>query len=189
MPPKTTITPELVLEAGFQLVRREGLQSLSARRVAQELGCSTQPIYSAFETMEQCKQEIIQRAGAVAMSYLAPAQPAERSFLQVGLGSLRFAQDEPQLWRLINQSGIVLKDLQRGHLPPGPILEQMRGDPLLAELSDEQLTRIHTLLWFFSQGVSTLLFTETENAMSLAEEYLMRAGQAVIGFELNRRDK
>lgn len=114
MPPKPSITPELVLEAAFQLVRREGLQALTARRVAQELGCSTQPIYSAFDTMEQLKQEVVQRAEAVALSYLAPERPAERSFLQVGLGSLRFAQEEPRLWRLVNQHGRALQELQRG---------------------------------------------------------------------------
>ena len=62
-------------------------------------------------------------------------------------------------------------------------------DPLLAELGDEELGRIHALMWLFSQGAATLLLSEGEgDPMCLAEGYLALAGESVINFELQRRN-
>ena len=55
-------------------------------------------------------------------------------------------------------------------------------------LSDEQLSRIHGLMWFFSQGLANLFLIDAgddEDPMAIAEEYLMRAGRAVVEFERN----
>lgn len=48
MPPKSRIEREEILNRAFELARREGFESLTARGLAASLGCSTQPIYDAF---------------------------------------------------------------------------------------------------------------------------------------------
>lgn len=185
MPPKARISETAVLDGAFELVRREGMDVLTARRLAQELGCSTQPVYRAFDSMEELRDAVMERAGEVAMGYLMPTAAGEQGFLQMGLGSLRFAQEEPHLYRLVTLHGGALRDLQQGKAPPEFVLEQMRSQPDLARLSDEQLGRIHALMWFFSQGLSSLFFCEMEgDPMARAQEYLLLAGRAVIGFEL-----
>ncbi len=189
MPPKITVTKEQVLEAGLDLLRREGLRALSARKVAQVLGCSTRPVYRVFTSMEDLKKEVLLRASSeVEMLLSRDCAGAESPFLALGLNSLRLARDEPHLYRAVIQGGGVLQDLQQGRPPPEFILERMRADPLLAALSDEQLTRINTLMWFFSQGLATLLFSELEeDSMALAEKYLGLAGRAVLEQELMGR--
>lgn len=44
MPPKQKIAREMILEAGFQLVRKSGIDNVNSRNVAKELSCSTQPV-------------------------------------------------------------------------------------------------------------------------------------------------
>ena len=188
MPPKAKVSRRDVLGAAFELVRREGMTILTARRLAEELGCSTQPVYRAFGSMDELRGAVMERAEEMGMGYLVPRDGGEQAFLQLGLGSLRFAQQEPQLYRLVTMSGAVLKDLQQGKPPPEFVLQQMRSQPDLEGLSDEQLTRIHALLWFFSQGLSSLFFSDLdEDPMAKAQEYMLLAGRAVIGFELNAR--
>lgn len=183
MPPAVSVSRERMVEAAFELVRREGLDALTARRVAQELGSSTQPIYTSYSNIEALRQEVKKRAKAVADGYLMP-KDATLPFFEVGLGALRFARDEPQLFRL---SMDFLRD-QVGKPPPASILERMKAEPLLAALTDEQLTRIHTLMWLFSMGASTLVVDSTRpDAMETAATYLMQAGQAVVEQELRRQ--
>ena len=43
MPPSVRFSREAVLNAAYQLVRREGPNAINARAVARELGGSTQP--------------------------------------------------------------------------------------------------------------------------------------------------
>ncbi len=184
MPAKVSYSKEQVRDAAFELVRAEGLSALSARRVARQLGCSTQPVYSVYGSMEALTAAVLARAEEVAKSYLAPDDRAERPYLQVGLGSLRFAQQEPQLFRCFALSGAFLRNLQQGKPPPAFLLERMKADPLMAGLTDEQLTRVNTLLWFFSQGLATLFISSFEgDPMPMAVEYLKLAAQAVVEFE------
>ena len=186
MPPKAKVSRQDVASAAFELVRREGMTALTARRLAQELGCSTQPVYRAYGSMDELRGAVMARAEEVALGFLVPRQGDPQGFFQVGLGSLKFAQQEPHLYKLVTLSGEALKDLQQGKPPPEFVLQQMRSQPDLAGLSDEQLTRIHALMWFFSQGLSSLFFSEIEgDPMAKAQEYMLLAGRAVIGFELN----
>lgn len=186
MPPKITVTREQILDAGLELLRREGAGALTARRVAQELGCSTQPVYRACGSMDELKAGVLERADQVVMSYLTPEDGEAPPFLALGFGSLRLARDEPHLYQAVVRSGAALRDLQQGKPPPDFVLERMKAEPLLEGLSDEQLTRVNALMWFFSQGISTLFFADLDgDPMEAAEEYLLLAGRAVIEFEIN----
>lgn len=60
MPPKTRITKELILKTAFDIVRREGIESLNARYLAKELCCSTMPIFKIFTDMAGLKTELNQ---------------------------------------------------------------------------------------------------------------------------------
>ena len=39
------INKEGILEAAYNLARREGIAAITARKLAKEISCSTQPIY------------------------------------------------------------------------------------------------------------------------------------------------
>jgi AcrR family transcriptional regulator len=188
MPRKITVHAEQILDAAFELVRRDGLSALSARAVAREIGCSTQPVYRAWTSMETLRSAVIARAEKVALDYLMGSSDDPRRFLQVGLGNLRFARDEPELYMAVTRHGRILRDLQQGNPPPPEVLEQMKADPVLAQLSDEQLTRVHALMWFFGQGVAHIFFSEYEgDPMERAQDYLELAGRAVVELELRAR--
>ena len=63
MPPVRKITKEDIIKKSLSIVNEEGLTSLNARRLAKELMCSTQPIFSQFKNMEELNS-------AVNISYL-----------------------------------------------------------------------------------------------------------------------
>ena len=48
MPPKIQIPKEKILRTGLDLVIREGYEVINIKRLAQEIGCSTQPISWSF---------------------------------------------------------------------------------------------------------------------------------------------
>ncbi len=189
MPPKARISRELIFQAAFNVARSEGLTAITARRVAKELNCSTQPVYSAYRSMEELKKEVIEKSKKLAVSYLMREPPIEDlPYLQFGLGSLRFAWEEPELYKIVSLSGRVLKEVQQGKTAPDFVLQKMKTDKNFAGLTDDQLTRIHTMLWFFSQGLTVLFATEQDSdPIETAVHYLRMAGRAFIEFEHNKR--
>jgi len=49
---------EQVIDTAFNLIRKNGWGSVSARSIAKELGSSTMPIYSNMNSLEELEQEL-----------------------------------------------------------------------------------------------------------------------------------
>ena len=69
MPPKVKVTKEDIVSASVDIIRKYGAEALNARSIADKLGCSTQPIYSNYSTMEKLKADVIKYAGAIHQEY------------------------------------------------------------------------------------------------------------------------
>ncbi|MCR4855130.1 MAG: TetR/AcrR family transcriptional regulator, partial [Erysipelotrichaceae bacterium] len=53
MPKRPVTTRDEMIEGAFRLIRRKGLSALTARNLAEELGCSTQPIMYQFPNLKE----------------------------------------------------------------------------------------------------------------------------------------
>ena len=113
MPKKPTTTKETMIEGAFQLIRERGHEALTARNLASYLGCSTQPIMYQFPNMDTLKDLTYQKADRFHSEYIMNAE----DFLGIGLRYIQFAEEEPQLFRFLFQSGrfagLSLEDLIR----------------------------------------------------------------------------
>ena len=56
MPPKQKITKEMLLEYAFKITEESGIDAVTSRSVAKLAGCSIQPVFSHFPTMEDLRQ-------------------------------------------------------------------------------------------------------------------------------------
>ena len=62
MPAIRKVTRDDVVNAALDVLRESGFSAVNARSVAQKLGCSTQPIYRVFGSMDELKTEMASRA-------------------------------------------------------------------------------------------------------------------------------
>ena len=125
MPPQAKITREMILDAAFALVRSEGHEALTVRRLAAALGCSTQPILYQFDSVGQIMEETYRRADGFHTAFLTGALEAEPDPLTaLGLRYIRFGSEEKPLFRFLFQSGRF----------SGKTLEDMTSAPDVAPL-------------------------------------------------------
>ena len=101
MPRSPTITKEAIVAGACQLIRERGHEALTVRNLAAHLGCSTQPIMYQFPSIDALKELTYQRADAMHSEYILSAD----DLLGIGLRYIRFAEEEPQLFRFLFQSG------------------------------------------------------------------------------------
>ena len=102
MPPSVRFSREAVLNAAYQLIRREGPAALNARSVAKELGGSTQPIFRLFTNMDDLKASVIEQALRDWKNKLRMRmQDSAFPYLSIGMSYLIFARDEPELFKLL----------------------------------------------------------------------------------------
>lgn len=59
MPPHKKISKEEIVSAALRMMQKTGENTLNARSLASYIGCSTQPIFSNFSTMEELRNELL----------------------------------------------------------------------------------------------------------------------------------
>ena len=97
---KKAFTKEEIVEAAFQVVRKQGRKKLSARAIARELNSSTMPIYSTINSMKELEQEVGQKFTELLLQYCLT--PWTGNFLvDMSFGYVRFAKDEKELFRIM----------------------------------------------------------------------------------------
>ena len=159
MAPKNKFTKEEMVEAALRVVRAKGIGGLTAKTLADELGTSTQPVFTAFKSMDGVKQEVYAAAVRVYDGYTNAGLQEKIPFLGVGMQYIRFAREEPELYRLL----FLTK-------PTGKEHSAMKAMGHLQELVRPTLTAIYHIsaeeadlyfrdLWLVVHSLSTLIVT------------------------------
>lgn len=158
MPPKIQFSKDDVLAAAFRITRQQGLEAVNARAVAKALGCSTQPLFRAFHSMDEIRTEMLRMAGDVyATNLLRCGELSPKPYLGSGLAYLQLAREEPQLFRLLFMRDREMDGTQQQADPTMDfvlsLVMQSTG------LSREQARQFHLHLWVYVHGLATMVAT------------------------------
>lgn len=85
MPPLKKVQKEDILKATLEILKKEDIESLNARRIAKELNCSVQPIYHNFENMEELKKAAFLEMHGIYQRYMKKASEKEKAYKEMGL--------------------------------------------------------------------------------------------------------
>ena len=181
MPPKEKYNRQNILNAAFELVRADGFDQLSARNIAKRLGCSTQPIYSSFSSIEELEDVLTARVREFAQQEILKIEDSESSFLAIGLGYYTFAQNEPHLFH-----GLFINGGWQWNFTPEdpflkPLLEKMKRDRALAKLPETQLIELFNDMFVFTHGLAAQARLSGESApIDYVRERLKKLGGILI---------
>ncbi|MGN0978670.1 MAG: TetR/AcrR family transcriptional regulator [Faecousia sp.] len=109
MPSSPKIPKERILETALQMLIRDGYASINIKTLAQELGCSTQPISRHFGNMDTFRSELTAAAEQYVKDKLNLPQEDPEAF---GRLYCDIAMEQPNLFRFVcmGQSGRQEKD-------------------------------------------------------------------------------
>lgn len=101
MPPKIKITKEMLLKYAFQIVQEQGIAAVTSRSVAKAAGCSIQPVFSHFPTMENLRQATFRYACDRFVQEVLAFEGRPDFFSQVTKWVLNLARERPNLFKLL----------------------------------------------------------------------------------------
>ncbi len=169
MPAKTKVTKEMVIDAAFEVTRAEGAENVNARTVSQRLGCSTQPVMYHFATIKDMKRAVYAKLDRFHTEYLMNVNPKGDVMLGIGLNYIRFAVEEPNLFRFLFQSGFAVEN---------NLLEMMDSEKLnpvisamqeAMQLNMEQTKNVFITLALLVHGYASII---VNNALEYDEEII-----------------
>lgn len=101
MAPRNKFSRDEMIERAVQVVRKQGIGALTAKSLANELGVSTQPVFTCFHTIEEVRREVVNAAKLLYDDYVKEGLCNDIPFLGFGMHYIRFAKEEPELYRLL----------------------------------------------------------------------------------------
>ena len=159
VPMKKTFTREDIVEAAFQVVRKQGRKKLSARTIAKELHSSTMPIYSTINSMQELQQEVGQKFSELLLQYCLT--PWTGNFLvDMSFGYVRFAKDEKELFRImfLDDEPSELTDYQKQKpVIFETLLARLKEESDFKDLGEEQLRHITQNMEIIIHGMACLI--------------------------------
>ena len=176
MPPRTRITKDMIVRAAVEAARENGYESINARTVSARLHCSTQPVMYHFSTIDAMKRAAYALADRLHSEYMLNIPEGQDPVLAIGLNYIRFAVEEPQLFRFLFQSGYaeeksLLEMIDSEELVP--ILAAMQEG---AGLSRETTKRVFLTVALFAHGYASIIANNgLEYDEKLISEHLERA--------------
>ena len=101
MPPKAKFTRQEIIDAAVDIARRAPLEAVTAQELASVLGTSTRPVFTYFRTLEEVRAAVVEEAGKIYGQYVERGLSMNPPFKGYGMETIRFAREEPNLFRLL----------------------------------------------------------------------------------------
>lgn len=161
MAPKVKITRDMVVDAAVAVVRELGHENINARSVAERLGCSTQPVMTHFPTIDALRRAAYAKLDCMHTEFLLRPAPEADPLLAIGLNYLRFAVEEPRLFRFLFQSGYAAEGSVSEMIDAEalrPVLEAMQAG---LGLDAEKTRDVFVTLGLFTHGYASILANHT----------------------------
>lgn len=162
MPKQMTFTKEIVLNTTYELVRKEGISGINARKIAKQLNSSVHPIFRHFKDMEQLKKEVYQKIYDKYKEYMLSGINEEKAYKKMGLSYIKFAKDYPEFFKImfmqqtkLNAENFVMNDSMGDNV--------IKVGQKLTGLSFDKQKQFHVKVWIFTHGIACLVSTKTIN--------------------------
>jgi hypothetical protein len=156
MPPKTKFTLDDIGDAALSVVRREGLDRLTSRAVAEELKSSTMPIYSCGKSMAEIEEDVVKRCWEILCEYQNRTGTPDL-YVNMGLGYILFAKHESHLFGCIHS--LRHTELNKRYAEENFMKNMVRlnDHPLFSGTADDIKMKILIQGWIFCHGLADFL--------------------------------
>ena len=184
MPPAARITKEMILNTVLDITREAGFEAVNARSIAGRLQCSTRPIFTCYNSMEELKAGFLDFAYDFYSQYVADYSASIKvsPCLLLPLSYIEFARDETNLFKLL-----FIKDMdldmaeardfyrEKGNEKKAGIFSEAIG------VEPERAKEIFLDLFLYSHGMAVLTATKKLSLdRNAAEKMLSKLLSALV---------
>ena len=165
MPPKPKFSEEKIIKTAYKIIKKDGLNSLTARKLAEKLESSARPIFTVFKNMDEVKEKVRGKILKEFIKYLCNSE--NNTFKEMAVKTVLYASLEPELFKVLfmwenpdntsDKSVCNLNGIKEIYI--NTILEQYNALELEAE-------NIFNQSWIHIFGMATLIIG---NVLPLSE--------------------
>ena len=177
---KITYSKEYIIENTYSYIKVHGLQGITTRRLAKFCKCSTAPFYQYFNSIDEVVLESLKIGVEKLLNYTSK-EYSDRLFLNIGMGVILFAKDNPNIYKEIMLNSGFYKKYTEERLKS--LRYKAKEDPRFVNIEFDELQDIIDKMWIFVFGLATLVslkLIEDTTEMYIMEK-LLSAGSILVG--------
>ena len=182
---KETITKQMILEGAFRIMKRSGIRNVSARKIAEEIGCSTQPIFRIYKNMSEMEKELFDLASESFCEYYVNFPKGSAvPFVDLGMVYITYARTYRFLFETLfltsERQDKSMYDLVNG-FERGFVIHEIRK---MNESSSQMNSQIFMKMWIFIHGIACMVWSndfdlsDSEMKQMMTDTYQAFYGQS-----------
>lgn len=179
MPPKPKFTKEEIVAAAVDIIRESNVDAITAQEIGKRMGTSTRPMFTYFHTLEELREAATNSAREIYNAYAERGLSMTPSFKGFAMEYIRFAMEEPGLFRLLFLRKNQTQTLQDFLYTEGHFDEVCQTITDIFHINAEQALWLYENLWAFAHGLATMCACET--VVFSQEEISVKLGFACRG--------
>lgn len=190
MPPIKKVDKDDIIKVAYTIADKEEFENINARRIAKELGCSVQPIFHNFTSMEELKNTTIERIHKTYEQYMKKGSEEKFAYKGMGIAYIRFAKEHPKFFKLLfmRETNLTASNFIRADNTGNNVI---RMGQILTGFDEKEQIKFHTKVWIFTHGLAMLVAT---NTCDLSEEEIgellgTTVRELLIGYKKNNEGK
>ena len=162
MPPKAKITKDMILRTVLDITRETGFGTVNARSIAASLQCSTRPIFTCYENMDELKAGFLEYAYGYYEQYVANYADSVKDtpYPHLPLTYIDFAREETHLFKLlfINDMDLNMSEAKDFYKEAGNEKKAALFSKAIG-VGPEQAKVIYLDLFLYTHGMAVLTAT------------------------------
>ena len=140
MPPKEKVSKARIEDTAFEMTREYGFSEVTARKLADRLGCSTQPIFRSYENMDELRTDLFYMSIEFFLGKMLAARNRNPAYMGLALSYVEFAKSEKNLFELIAS----VDDF--GTQTVGEFLKSNEGAKILGKITGDTKGTVYDVL-------------------------------------------
>ncbi len=157
MPAKKQITRDMILDTSLKLLKEQGFEAVTIKRLAKELGCSTQPVYLSFSGMDELRRELIPLA-VKEFERLMESDSKKGVVRLYDIEYIHLAKNEPRLFCFLFMRANAFTEIKSLLLP---IIERSIRELMeLYHIDHKEADALHDHLWMHTHGIASMVATD-----------------------------
>lgn len=174
---KTVFNKEYILEKTYAFIKEEGIYKMNARDLCKFIGCSTQPLFKNFNSMEGLKKELKKYLHDYYDEFISKIVNKEDYLYTISIAYALFAFREPNIFKALFMSDLAGTRTIDEVLKSSWNIETINSIPRKYQINSKKAEKLYRDIRFYTHGLSCQIAC---NSISVTEDEIKKLIKDVI---------
>lgn len=161
MPRKELFNKNTILERTYDFIKENGIEKMNARDLCKYIGCSTQPLFRLFGSMEDFKKELKVYLHDVYDEFINKIVDKNNYLYTISYAYALFSLEESNIFKALFMTDLAGTRTIKEVLESLHNIETIKSIPIQYNITSEEANNLYRDIRFYTHGLSCQIACNT----------------------------